>query len=501
MKRKRRLEIFAFYDSEGIAAHLNHMAQKGWALQSIGTTFWTYEAIEPENRTYGITFFPDVSAFDTKPTEALQDFIAYCEEAGWHYVAQLSQMQIFYTTNENPIPLETDESLRLEITHKAMKKNFLPGILAQLALCLWEIYLTAGPIFRDLSRYIADTSQFLLVALYTFLGLYALLTFLFYFRWRKKSLAAVEAGGTCLPTGKGMQLSAKAMHAVTLLFFVALFYSMRQQGYGTVFLVVILAYACIFGLIFMSINILRKKQVSRNVNKGVIIALCVLLPLIFMVGSFHYIFNREEPMEGKETYTTTLSDGTTYTTVLEADPLPLTTADLTEVPADAIYSMSCEEESSFLAKRMECSQYTPGGSPEAPELSYEILEVSYDFLIEPCIRSYQKPFLPQFAHSESWEPISISGTDSAWQSTAAMVLAPIIWHKKAIVWCISTSTGRYRKTSWKKPWKSSLSKPYDNKQIAEILSEDSGYFYFLHFYHNSFSKAIFSLLSKQTVPQ
>lgn len=85
------------------------------------------------------------------------------------------------------------------------------------------------------------------------------------------------------------------------------------------------------------------------------------------------------------------------------------------MPADAIYSMSCEEESSFLAKRMECSQYTPGGSPEAPELSYEILEVSYDFLIEPCIRSYQKPFLPQFAHSESWEPISISGIDSAWQ--------------------------------------------------------------------------------------
>ena len=170
MKRKRRLEIFAFYDSEGIAAHLNHMAQKGWALQSIDTTFWTYEAIEPENRTYGITFFPDVSAFDTKPTEALQDFIAYCEEAGWHYVTQLSQMQIFYTTNENPIPLETDESLRLEITHKAMKKNFLPGILALLALCLWEIYLTAGPIFRDLSRYIADTSQFLLVACIHFLA-------------------------------------------------------------------------------------------------------------------------------------------------------------------------------------------------------------------------------------------------------------------------------------------------------------------------------------------
>ena len=50
MKRKRRLEIFAFYDSEGIAAQLNHMAQKGCALQSIGTTFWTNDAIEPEHR-------------------------------------------------------------------------------------------------------------------------------------------------------------------------------------------------------------------------------------------------------------------------------------------------------------------------------------------------------------------------------------------------------------------------------------------------------------------
>ena len=82
---------------------------------------------------------------------------------------------------------------------------------------------------------------------------------------------------------------------------------------------------------------------------------------------------------------------------------------------DSIYSTSCEKESSFLAKRIDCDQSTPGGSPEAPEFSYEVLEVSYDFLIEPCIRSYQKPFLPKYADSESWEPISISGTDRAWQ--------------------------------------------------------------------------------------
>ena len=199
MKRKRRLEIFAFYDSEGIAAHLNHMAQKGWALQSIGTTFWTYEAIEPENRTYGITFFPDVSAFDTKPTEALQDFIAYCEEAGWHYVTQLSQMQIFYTTNENPIPLETDESLRLEITHKAMKRSWLSVHIVLGVLFMLNIIFYIADLVKQPLTVIADGNALFRNALFAVVLVYACVAVCSYLQWRKESLSAVENGGFCMP--------------------------------------------------------------------------------------------------------------------------------------------------------------------------------------------------------------------------------------------------------------------------------------------------------------
>ena len=199
MKRKRRLEIFAFYDSEGIAAHLNHMAQKGWALQSIGTTFWTYEAIEPENRTYGITFFPDVSAFDTKPTEALQDFIAYCEEAGWHYVTQLSQMQIFYTTNENPIPLETDEALRLEATHKAMKRSWLSVHIVLGVLFLLNIIFYIADLVKQPLTVIADGNALFRNALFAVVLVYACVAVCSYLQWQKESLSAVENGGFCLP--------------------------------------------------------------------------------------------------------------------------------------------------------------------------------------------------------------------------------------------------------------------------------------------------------------
>lgn len=415
MKQTYRLESFTFYDTDSIAAHLSQMAEEGWALTSVGRYLWKYTAIEPEKRTYGITFFPDVSAFDTEPSEAQEDFIAYCEEAGWHYVTQWQQMQIFYTTEENPIPLETDETLRLETTHRAMRKNYLPGMAALFIIILIQLFQCISRLQKDLPRYLTDFTQWFLALLFFVLGIYTLGGCLAYLRWRKKSLAAVEAGGCCLPVGKGLRFMKKLYFWLVIFLFWGVFLSMSAQGFDKVFLGVLLMMIIYFAMVSLTSFLLRKKKVSRTVHRGVLIALACILPIITMTVSFQYLMNQKESTEGQETYTSTLSDGTTYTTILEKDTLPLTTADLTEVPEDAIYSMSCEKESSFLAKRIDCDQSTPGGSPEAPEFSYEVLEVSYDFLIEPCIHAYQHPILPQYADAESWRPISIPDTDRAWQ--------------------------------------------------------------------------------------
>lgn len=415
MKQTYRLESFTFYDTDSIAAHLSQMAEEGWALTSVGRYLWKYTVIEPEKRTYGITFFPDVSAFDTEPSEAQEDFIAYCEEAGWHYVTQWQQMQIFYTTEENPIPLETDEALRLETTHRAMRKNYLPGMAALFVIILIQLFQCISRLQKDLPRYLTDFTQWFLALLFFVLGIYTLGGCLAYLRWRKKSLAAVEAGGCCLPVGKGLRFMKKLYFWLVIFLFWGVFLSMSAQGFDKVFLGVLLMMIIYFAMVSLTSFLLRKKKVSRTVHRGVLIALACILPIITMTVSFQYLMNQKESTEGQETYTSTLSDGTTYTTILEKDTLPLTTADLTEVPEDAIYSMSCEKESSFLAKRIDCDQSTPGGSPEAPEFSYEVLEVSYDFLIEPCIHAYQHPILPQYADAESWRPISIPDTDRAWQ--------------------------------------------------------------------------------------
>ena len=293
MKQTYRLESFTFYDIDSIAAHLSQMAEEGWALTSVGRYLWKYTAITPEKRTYGITFFPDVSAFDTEPSEAQEDFIAYCEEAGWHYVTQWQQMQIFYTTEENPIPLETDEALRLETTHRAMRKNYLPGMAALFIIILIQLFQCISRLQKDLPRYLTDFTQWFLALLFFVLGIYTLGGCLAYLRWRKKSLAAVEAGGCCLPVGKGLRFMKKLYFWLVIFLFWGVFLSMSAQGFDKVFMWVLLMFLVFSVLVSLASYLLRKKKVSRTVHRGVLIALACILPIITMTVSFQYLMNQK----------------------------------------------------------------------------------------------------------------------------------------------------------------------------------------------------------------
>ena len=205
MKRKQRLENFVFYDTESVTAHLEDMAQKGWALAEIGNLFWTYEKMEPTTRIYGTTFFPDASEMDISPTDTQAEFLAYCQKAGWQYVTQWKNMQIFQTTAENPIPLETDETLRLETTHKAMKRSWLSVHVVLGVLFLLNIIFYVSALVKQPLTVIADGNAFFRNALFAVVLVYACIAVGSYLQWRKKSLAAVESGGFCLPVSQNVR--------------------------------------------------------------------------------------------------------------------------------------------------------------------------------------------------------------------------------------------------------------------------------------------------------
>lgn len=102
------------------------------------------------------------------------------------------------------------------------------------------------------------------------------------------------------------------------------------------------------------------------------------------------------------------------TILLQKDEIPLTTADLTEVPEDAVYTTARKEQSSLLATKQECLQEIPDGAPQAPQMTYEIMDVSLDALKSHCLAAYmERDTRP--TPDLTYESFALSGTDGAWQ--------------------------------------------------------------------------------------
>ena len=132
--RKRRFETFSFYDRTGIEAHLKKMAEKGWMISEMTTLGWIYKRVEPESLTFAVSYYPKASEFDPEPTEGQNIYHDLSSRTGWQFVCSSAQMQVFCTTDDKPIPIETDPALEVEMIHRSAKKGFLLSYYILLAV-------------------------------------------------------------------------------------------------------------------------------------------------------------------------------------------------------------------------------------------------------------------------------------------------------------------------------------------------------------------------------
>lgn len=116
----RRFNTTVFYDYEGIARHLEKMAEKGYFIEKANNIIWTYRKDEPKKVKYYVTYFPEASDFNPYQTDNQENFLSYCKSLGWHLAAEFAQMQILYSEEEDPAPLETDDVLKLKSINKSL---------------------------------------------------------------------------------------------------------------------------------------------------------------------------------------------------------------------------------------------------------------------------------------------------------------------------------------------------------------------------------------------
>ena len=286
MKYRRELANYLLFDYEAVEKHLEKMAAKGWHIDTVNTNVWKYRKGEPAKVKYAVTYAPDASVFAPEPSVNQQTLADFCAEAGWVKVGDWGQAQIFVNERENPVPIETDENIRLEVIRKSMKKSWIPANVMLILVMVFNAWRTISRFFKDP---VADLSSVWGLLTLTFMIVGTVLVsanLIGYFIWLHKSGKAVANGGSCTDPRIIRQINRWSLPAATV-YFVAIIMAAAGEGAPGAALYLIL-YMVGFVLIVAILSKTKEFLKSRGVSRGANIAVFVILDIIMafaMVGA------------------------------------------------------------------------------------------------------------------------------------------------------------------------------------------------------------------------
>lgn len=419
--KKRRVNLFSACQYEAIERHLQRQAEKGWQLESIGRFFWRYRRAEPAHLTYAVTYFPDASSLDPGPTEGQKIYEDYCAQAGWRFVAQWVSLLIFCTDQEDPTPIETDETEKFRAIAASMRHSFLPGNVLLLICCLLQIYsqwesFSISPILS-----LATSLSFSNLVFFSCAAVYCIGALVSYFLWKHRAAAAVARGEPCFASAGRWSYYGGIVILLLLALTEGQYLFLNVNGkpgwliflYGTGFTVILL-------LLTGGVVALCKRLKADRITTGVALVLSalvftlVLTQVLSAVVSWsmdHGMLRTEEPEQK------ILMDdrGHSSTVYLYHDQLPLTIEDLRTEEAPAARSYSRDDQRSLLLHRQAGLQRDYRNASEDVELYYALLTPKVPFLYD-ILRSYMtRSFTSYWGIDYEMAPID----PEPWQAEAA----------------------------------------------------------------------------------
>lgn len=411
---KREFSLYQLYDYQGVEHHLEAMAAKGWRLERIGPYFWHYRRAEPAQVSYAVTYVSDGSLFNPRPTENQERLDELCAAAGWEKVCDWAQMQIFVSERPDPVPLETEDAVRIQAIHRSMKKNFLPSNYVLLALPLLWLFMAWNDFRRDMVDFFSSSTDLFLVLLSIFLLILQMVNLSAYYRWRKRSLASVAAGGTCAATGGYRRFNLISFGVLAVILAVYLIsLTMWQRTSASVYVLWLL----IYGLILFAVLRTREGLKRLGAPKGLNMALTLAVDVVLAVGAVSLL------TFGVLRFGWFSGEGDTYRyqdQEWQVNPpdIPLTAEDLTGISYDHVRRWDLGNGSFVM------SRYTWSESARQDEvngdgryhLSYTVTRTGVDWLYDLVLQETMANADPDFwtitwqeADPEPW------GADTVWR--------------------------------------------------------------------------------------
>lgn len=385
---KRRLERFTFYDHTGIEAHLEKMAAEGWMLEKM-PYLWHYRRCEPQNVKFCVTYYPRASIFDPEPTEGELDFHAYCERTGWKLAASNAQLQIFYNEDPDATPIETDPVMEVDTLHRTAKRTFLPTYFFLLALVLFNLWMFVGEIVNHPIRLLSSPVRLVSCVVYVELFLLCGVTVGGYFRWHRRARQAAERGEfLATPNHTQFQNVCLAVTALVMAYWLFCYVWQGDRLTRIVYLVMIGWFLVIFFGTRLVMNFLKKKKVSKNVNRVVTFGGIFVLSYVLLFGMIIALVSATGrgllPTRGEGDVEHYEYQGQVW--YLYRDEIPLRIEDMMAVDYDD-YITSFEGDDSLFLSRYEAEQrprFDADDFKDIPTLDYEIVSVKVPFLYNWC---------------------------------------------------------------------------------------------------------------------
>lgn len=420
MKQTKRevLLFYSYYDRTGLARHMERRAAQGWMLERFVKQSVVYRRTEPKQLRFAVTYFPAASQFDPHPSEQQEGFWDLCAAAGWQLAASSAQMQIFYTEDPDPIPLETDPAVELDTLHRAMKRSFLFPYWVLLVLCLTQLALLAWQTVHSPIDTLSSATR--LVSGVSFLPLLLLVgaELARYHRWRHRARQAVEAGAPLpeLRSARKLTLLVLGLLGVELVLMLAVY----STSHGM--LLLLLGCFLTFGLVFLLIHgtqqLLKRGNAPKAVNLAVTVVLALVLYFALMAGLTAFTLKQGSGwLTGRSPVETYEAHGMTWQ--VHHDDIPLRIEDLTGLVSDDWSTTADISRSPLLTFREYEQRARLDTSEDLPDLSYEIVEVHVSALYDLCKQELLAQYwynLPE-EYRDTYLPIdpALWGAEEAYQ--------------------------------------------------------------------------------------
>lgn len=341
-KIKREIPNYLLFDYEAVEAHLEKMAAKGWRLVTAGTNVWKYRQAEQAKVKYAVTYAPDASVYDAEPTESQKTLADFCAREGWVKVSDWAQAQIFCSEEENPVPIETDEEIRLEVIKTAMKKNFIPSNVMLVIILAFNLWRVASGFFYNPLPYLSSWLMLLILAFTVVAFPLVAADLAGYFIWVKKSEKSIANGGSCCGV-KVLRILNRWCLVFVVVYLLLYVVSALQEGRSEMakyMVFILLGFTGLVIAVDKTREFMKNKGASRNGNRTAVIVVDVILAFALVAGARYFAFSGDDSGKAKDSY----------------------------VP---------EVHSTFIAESI-------SGQCADPKFSYEISEVKWEALTDWC---------------------------------------------------------------------------------------------------------------------